>query len=145
MFFFDLLVFSILIDGQYVGYMHNTYKKDVFNLHNILKISKSVENNKIGIVDFRYILKSSNAMKLLGNKFLILEKEINNKIKQKQNFLKQKEEILKKTKTDLTEFEYKKRVKLFKKEVFQIQKNIKMKELCSISLFKKFKKISRIY
>ncbi len=140
MFFFDLLVFSILIDCQYVGYMHNTYKKDVFNLHNTLKISKSVENNKIGIVDFRYILKSSNAMKLLGNKFLILEKEINNKIKQKQNFLKQKEEILKKTKTDLTEFEYKKRVKLFKKEVFQIQKKYKDERAVLNKSFQKIQK-----
>ena len=140
MFFFDLLVFSILIDGQYVGYKHNTYKKDVFNLQNTLKISKSVENNKIGIVDFRYILKSSNAMKLLGNKFLILEKEINNKIKQKQNFLKQKEEILKKTKSDLTEFEYKKRVKLFKKEVFQIQKKYKDEKAVLNKSFQKIQK-----
>ena len=79
MFFFDLLVFSILIDSQYVEYMNYTSKKNGFNVHNTLKISKSVENNKIGIVDFRYILKSSNAMKLLGNKFLTLEKEINEK------------------------------------------------------------------
>ena len=37
-------------------------------------------NNKIGIIDFRFILKKSNAMKLLGNKFLSLEKEINDRI-----------------------------------------------------------------
>ena len=140
MFFFDLLVFSILIDSQYVEYMNYTSKKNGFNVHNTLKISKSVENNKIGIVDFRYILKSSNAMKLLGNKFLILEKEINNKIKQKQNFLKQKEEILKKTKTDLTEFEYKKRVKLFKKEVFQIQKKYKDEKAVLNKSFQKIQK-----
>ena len=141
MFFFDLLVFSILIDSQYVEYMNNNkYKKNFFNFHNTLKISKSVENNKIGIVDFRYILKSSNAMKLLGNKFLILEKEINNKIKQKQNFLKQKEEILKKNKADLTEFEYKKRVKLFKKEVFQIQKKHKDEKAVLNKSFQKIQK-----
>ena len=64
------------------------------------------------IIDFRYILKSSNAMKILGNKFLTLEKEINEKIKQKQIFLKQKEENLKKSKSQLTELEYKKRIKL---------------------------------
>ena len=51
-------------------------------------------------------------MKLLGNKFLTLEKEINEKIKQKQIFLKQKEENLKKSKSKLTELEYKKRVKI---------------------------------
>ena len=126
MFFFDLLVFSILIDNQYFDYMNNhRYKKNFLNIQNILKISNNIENNKIGIIDFRYILKSSNAMKLLGNKFLTLEKEINEKIKQKQIFLKQKEENLKKSKSKLTELEYKKRVKLFKKEVFKIQKKYK--------------------
>ena len=100
MFFFDLLVFSILIDNQYFEYMNNhRYKKNFLNIQNILKISNNIENNKIGIIDFRYILKSSNAMKLLGNKFLTLEKEINEKIKQKQIFLKQKEENLKKSKS----------------------------------------------
>ena len=97
MFFFDLLVFSILIDNQYFDYVNNhSHKKNFLNIKNSLKISNNIENNKIGIVDFRYILKSSNAMKLLGNKFLTLEKEINEKIKQKQIFLKQKEENLKK-------------------------------------------------
>ena len=61
-------------------------------------------------------------MKLLGKKFLTLEKEINEKIKQKQILLKEKEESLKKLKNNLSESEYKKRVKLFKKEVFKIQK-----------------------
>ncbi len=93
MFFFDLLVFSILIDNQYFDYVNNiSHKNKFFNIQNSLKISNNIENNKIGIIDFRYILKSSNAMKLLGNKFLILEKKINEKIKQKQIFLKQKEE-----------------------------------------------------
>ena len=126
MFFFDLLVFSILIDNQYIEYMNNhRHKNNFLTIQNSLKISNNIENNKIGIIDFRYILKSSNAMKLLGNKFLTLEKEINEKIKQKQIFLKQKEENLKKSKSKLTELEYKKRVKLFKKEVFEIQKKYK--------------------
>ena len=126
MFFFDLLVFSFLIDNQNVDYMNNHgYKNNILNIKNSSIISINIENNKIGIIDFRYILKSSNAMKLLGNKFLSLEKEINEKIKQKQNFLKQKEENLKKSKNKLSELEYKKRVKLFKKEVFKIQKKYK--------------------
>ena len=126
MIFFDLLVFSTLIDIQYSNQMNNRrYINNFAYIQNSLKISNNIENSKIGIIDFRYILKSSNAMKLLGNKFLILEKEINRKIKQKQNFLKQKEESLKKSKTDMTETEYKKRVKLFKKEVFHIQNKYK--------------------
>ena len=123
MFFFDFLVFSTLLYNQYIKYINkNKYKNRLFNIQNI---SNNVGNNRIGIIDFRYILKNSNPMKLLGNKFLTLEKEINEKIKQKQIFLKQKEEILKKNKNKLTETEYKKRVKLFKKEVFKIQKKYK--------------------
>ena len=141
MFIFDLLVFSILIDNQYFEYMiNNRHKKNFLNMQNILKISNNIENNKIGIIDFRYILKSSNAMKLLGNKFLTLEKEINEKIKQKQIFLKQKEENLKKSKSKLTELEYKKRVKLFKKEVFKIQKKYKDERAVLNKSFQKIQK-----
>ena len=141
MFFFDLFVFSILIDNQYSNYVNNhKYKNNFLNIQKILKISNNIENNKIGIIDFRYILKSSNAMKLLGNKFLSLEKEINQKIKQKQIFLKQKEESLKKSKINLTELEYKKRVKLFKKEVFKIQKKYKDERALLNKSFQKIQK-----
>ena len=138
MFFFDFLIFSTLLDNQYIKYVNkNNHKNRIFNIQNI---SNDVGNNGIGIIDFRYILKSSNAMKLLGNKFLTLEKEINEKIKQKQIFLKQKEEILKKNKNTLTESEYKKRVKLFKKEVFKIQKKYKDERA---TLNKSFQKIQK--
>ncbi len=141
MFFFDLLVFSILIDNQYIEYMINhRHKKNFLNIQNTLKISNNIANNKIGIIDFRYILKSSNAMKLLGNKFLTLEKKINEKIKKKQIFLKQKEENLKKSKSKLTEIEYKKRIKLFKKEVFKIQKKYKDERALLNKSFQKIQK-----
>ena len=141
MFFFDLLAFSILIDNQYFEYMNNhRHQNNFLNIQNIIKISNNIENNKIGIVDFRYILKSSNAMKLLGNKFLTLEKEINEKNKQKQIYLKQKEENLKKSKSKLTELEYKKRVKLFKKEVFKIQKKYKDERTVLNKSFQKIQK-----
>ena len=101
MFFFDFLFFPTFSDNQYIKYINkHSHKNRIFNIQNI---SNTVDNNSIGIIDFRYILKSSNAMKLLGNKFLTLEKEINEKIKQKQISLKQKEEILKKNKNNLTE------------------------------------------
>ncbi len=138
MFFFDFLVFSTFLDNQYIKYKNNyKYKNRFFN---ILNVSNNVVNNKIGIIDFRYILKSSNAMKLLGNKFLTLEKEINEKIKQKQIFLKQKEEILKRNKNNMSEFEYKKRVKLFKKEVFKIQKKYKDERAVLNKSFQKIQK-----
>ena len=141
MFFFDFLLFSTLIDSQYFEFTNNhKYKHNFLNIQNILKTSNNIENNKIGIIDFRFILKSSNAMKLLGNKFLTLEKEINEKIKQKQIFLKQKEENLKKSKINLTEVEYKKKVKLFKKEVFKIQKKYKNERAMLNKSFQKIQK-----
>ena len=79
-------------------------------------------------------------MKILGNKFLTLEKEINEKIKQKQIYFKKKEETIKKGKTGLTDLEYKKRIKLFKAEVFQTQN--KYKEERSL-LNKSFQKIQK--
>ena len=138
MFFFDFLVFSSLLDNQYIKYINkHKYKNKFFNIQNI---SNNDVNNRIGIIDFRYILKSSNAMKLLGNKFLTLEKEINEKIKQEQIFLKQKEETLKKNKNNLTELEYKKRVKLFKKQVFKIQKKYKDERAVLNKSFQKIQK-----
>ena len=140
MFFFDLILFSTLIDNQFSKYLIKyKYNNDFSNNHNILKISNNIDN-KIGIIDFRYILKTSNAMKLLGNKFLSLENKINQKIKQKQIYFRQKEESLKKIKTDLTELEYKKRVRLFKKEVFNIQKKYKDERAILNKSFQKIQK-----
>ena len=140
MFFFDLIVFSTLIDNQLNKYViEHKFNSESVNNHNILKISNNI-GNKIGIIDFRYILKSSNAMKLLGNKFLSLENKINQKIKQKQIYFKQKEESLKKIKTDLTELEYKQRVRSFKKEVFNIQKKYKDERAILNRSFQKIQK-----
>lgn len=88
-------------------------------------ISNIPEVHKIGIVDFRYILKKSNAMKTLGNKFLLFEKKIIEKFKRKQNDLKKKEKMIRKEKSKLTEVEYKKKMKLFKEDVSKLQKNYK--------------------
>ena len=88
-------------------------------------ISKTPEIHEIGIVDFRYILKKSNAMKTLGNKFLLFEKKIIEKFKRKQIDLKKKEKMIRKEKSKLTEVEYKKKMKLFKEDVSKLQKNYK--------------------
>ena len=139
MFFTDLLIFSSIIANL------NNSNNDYYN-HELIKIqnntnnSNNIVNNKIGIIDFRYILKRSNAMKLLGNKFLLLENKINKQIKQRQNSLKIKEEEIKKNKSTLSEIEYKKRIKLFKEEVFQIQKKYKDERAL---LNRSFQKIQR--
>ena len=120
MLFADLLIFSTIMNANKNFKDHNYIKiQNIVSNHNDLTI------NRIGIIDFRFILKRSNAMKILGNKFLLLENEINQKIKQKQNYLKQKEVLIKKNKNNITVEEYKKKLKLFKEEVFQIQKKYK--------------------
>ena len=105
-----------------------------------IRVFDDTDINKVGIVDFRFILKRSNAMKVLGNKFITIEKEINQKIKQKQIYLKNKEEQIKKNKNKLSVSEYNKRIKLFKDEVFQIQKKYKDERS---SLNKSFQKIQK--
>ena len=90
-----------------------TNKNDTsVNSSNKFLISNTSDIHKIGIVDFRYILKKSNAMKNLGNKFLLFEKKINENFKLKQIDLKKKEILIKKDKVNLTELEYKKKMKL---------------------------------
>ena len=88
-------------------------------------VSSVPEIHEIGIVDFRYILKKSNAMKTLGNKFLLFEKKIIEKFKRKQIDLKKKEKMINKEKSKLTEVEYKKKMKLFKEDDSKVQKNYK--------------------
>ena len=141
MFFANFIVFSSLINNNNFQFIiNNRYFDQSVKIKNTIRTSSNFETNKIGIIDFRFILKKSNAMKILGNKFLTLEKEINEKIKQKQIYFKKKEETLKKSKTELPDLEYKKRIKLFKAEVFQTQN--KYKEERSL-LNKSFQKIQK--
>ena len=103
MFFAQLLVLSSIINNENfilnkIKYYDNRFTK---TQNNLIKINQ-LDLDKIGIVDFRFILKRSNAMKILGKKFLSLEKAINKKIKQKQIYLKTKEEYIKKNKINLS-------------------------------------------
>ena len=141
MFFTDLIVFSTIISHQNLNFKIKNRNDDYeIRTQNKNITSIKVDTGKIGIIDFRFILKRSNAMKLLGNKFLSLEKEINEKIKQKQIYFKQKEAKIKESKGKISELEYKKRIKLFKEEVFLNQK--KYKEERSL-LNKSFQKIQK--
>ena len=102
--------------------------------------TNSINASKIGIVDFRYILKKSNAIKILGNKFLMFEKKINEKVKIKQFKLKLKEKKILNDKNKLTDIVFQNQLKLLKEEVFQTQK--KYKEERSL-LNKSFQKIQK--
>ena len=121
----NLLIFSSIINNNLPSYKI-IQKDDIYsNYSKKLLISEQPLNDKIGIVDFRYILKKSNAMKILGNKFLYYEKKINKKFKQKQIELKDKEKQLKKDKIRLSELSYNNKLNFFKQEVLIVQKNYK--------------------
>ena len=119
------LLLSTFIENQINYHIIHSKNYDIRNGHKIFLTSLNDNTNKIGIVDFRFILKKSNAMKILGKKFISLEKEMNDKIKNKQLYLKNKELEIKKEKSNLTKLEYKKKIDTFKKEVLTIQKKFK--------------------
>ena len=106
----------------------NSQKNDFKNSFQIYLASQNDVNGNIAIVDFRFILKKSKAMKILGDRFILLENEINNKMKKQQKYLKNKELTLKNEKK-LTPLKYKERLDLFKKEVLAIQKKFKQERV----------------
>ena len=105
-----------------------------------IPISNTVNIDKIGIVDFRYILKKSNAIKVLGDKFILFEKKINEKIKLKQKELKIEEKKILSRKNKLTDADYKNKLKLFKSEVFEVQKKYKEDRLMLNNSFQTLQK-----
>ena len=105
-----------------------------------IPISNTVSVDKIGIVDFRYILKKSNAIKVLGDKFILFEKKVIKKIKLKQKELKIEEKKILSRKNKLTDADYKNKLKLFKSEVFEVQKKYKEDRLILNNSFQTLQK-----
>ena len=105
-----------------------------------IPISNIVNVDKIGIVDFRYILKKSNAIKILGDKFIHFEKKINEKIKLKQKELKIEEKKILSRKNKLTDADYKNKLNSFKSEVFEVQKKYKEDRLILNNSFQTLQK-----
>ena len=141
MLFINILSFIDMMDNNKVidAKVFNALNNSQSNFYSIA-ISNNVSIDKIGIVDFRYILKKSNAIKILGNKFVLFEKKINKKIKLKQKELKIKEKKILKSKNKLTDVEYENKLNLFKLEVFQIQKKYKNDRLLLNNSFQKLQK-----
>ena len=81
-----------------------------------------VTDTKIGIVDFRNILKESLTMKKLGKEFLKLERKLNNKIKKKEEILRTKELKLISSKNKISNERYVKEKNNLKKEITNLQK-----------------------
>ena len=134
----NVLFLSVLIDNNSFHYTKSSLKN--FDIYKLSLISNDIEFNKIGIVDFRKILRNSNSMKILGNKFIIAEKKISQKLNLKQIMLKKKEKKLLKEKTKMAVNEYNLKLKLFKQEVFEIQKNDKKERLILNNSFQKIQK-----
>ena len=134
----NILFLSILIDNNSFHYTKPSLKN--FDIYKLSLISNDIEFNKIGIVDFRKILRNSNSMKILGNKFIIAEKKMSQKLNLKQIMLKKKEKKLLKEKTKLAADKYNLKLKLFKQEVFEIQKNDKKERLILNNSFQKIQK-----
>ena len=130
-----LLLSSLINEPINFGFVR--LKNNNFDINHIILTSKNIEIEKIGIVDFRFILKKSNAMKILGDKFILLENEMNKKIKSKQAYLKNKELNITKQKKDLSTLEYKNKIDLFKSEVLKVQKQFKEERLILNNSFKK--------
>ena len=105
-----------------------------------IPISNIVNVDKIGIVDFRYILKKSNAIKVLGDKFILFEKKINEKIKLKQKELKTEEKKILSRKNKLTDADYKNKLNAFKSKVFEVQKKYKEDRLILNNSFQTLQK-----
>ena len=134
----NILFFSVLIDNNSFHYTKPSLKN--FDIYKLSLISNDIEFNKIGIVDFRKILRNSNSMKILGNKFIIAEKKMSQKLNLKQIILKKKEKKLLKEKTKMAADKYNLKLKLFKQEVFEIQKNDKKERLILNNSFQKIQK-----
>ena len=141
MLFLNIVYFINIIENN------NIVNADIINIINNsennfypIPISNTVNIDKIGIVDFRYILKKSNAIKVLGDKFILFEKKINEKIKLKQKELKIEEKKILSTKNKLTDADYKKKLNSFKSEVFEVQKKYKEDRLILNNSFQTLQK-----
>jgi hypothetical protein len=141
----NLLILSSIINNNVTPSIIIQKNNSILNSPTNFLISNKSEIDKIGIVDFRYILKKSNAMKTLGNKFLLFERKINEKFKQKQIDLKKKEKIIREDKERFTELDFKKKMKLFKKEVFKVQKKYKSERSILNKKIFSFKKTTLIF
>ena len=141
MLFLNIVSFICILENNEISNANilNTINNSESKFYPI-PISNTVSVDKIGIVDFRYILKKSNAIKILGDKFVLFEKKINENIKLKQKKLKIAEKKILSRKNKLTEADYKNKLKLFKSEVFEVQKKYKEDRLILNNSFQTLQK-----
>ena len=134
-YFINIIENNDIVNTDIINIINNSEN----NFHPI-PISNTVNIDKIGIVDFRYILKKSNAIKVLGDKFILFEKKINEKIKLKQKELKTEEKKILSRKNKLTDADYKSKLNSFKSKVFEVQKKYKEDRLILNNSFQTLQK-----
>ena len=141
MLFLNIISFINILENNEISNANilNTINNSESKFYSI-PISNTVSVDKIGIVDFRYILKKSNAIKILGDKFVLFEKKINENIKLKQKKLKIAEKKILSRKNKLSDTDYKNKLKLFKSEVFEVQKKYKEDRLILNNSFQTLQK-----
>ena len=81
-----------------------------------------INDSKIGIVDFRNILKESLTIKKLGKEFLKFEKRLNDKIKKQEKILRDKELKLSTNRNKISNKQYNIEKNNLKKEITNLQK-----------------------
>ena len=109
---------NLIINNNFIN---NTLISSSLKNIAIFRLSQNVEKSNIGIIDFRKILRDSNAMKSLGKIFVDAEKKINYELNMKQIELKKKEKLIIKNKKKFTKSVYQSKLKLFKEDVFKVQ------------------------
>jgi len=141
MLFLNIISFISILENNEISNANilNTINNSESKFYPI-PISNTVSVDKLVIVDFRYILKKSNAIKILGDKFVLFEKKINENIKLKQKKLKIAEKKILSRKNKLSDTDYKNKLKLFKSEVFEVQKKYKEDRLLLNNSFQTLQK-----
>ena len=123
--FLNFFLLSSFINHSFDTYLIEVKKTGFTTYNQIIKTKEISDFDKISIVDFRYILKESNAMKKLGSQFLLLENQMNNRMKEEQIILKNKETSIINEKPKISNLEYKNKIDNFKKEVLKTQRKFK--------------------
>jgi len=123
--FLNFFLLSSFINHSFDTYLIEVKNTGFITYNQIIKTKETNNFDKISIVDFRYVLKESNAMKKLGSQFLLLENQMNNRMKEEQIILKNKETSIINEKPKISNLEYKNKIDNFKKEVLKTQRKFK--------------------
>lgn len=123
--FLNFFLLSSFVNHSLDAYLIEVKNTGFSTYNQIIKTKETNNFDKISIVDFRYILKESNAMKKLGSQFLLLENQMNNRMKEEQIILKNKETTIINEKPKISNLEYKNKIDNFKKEVLKTQRKFK--------------------